>query len=304
MEQPTILIAGSGYIGKALGDAWLAAGASLVGLTRSAEGAARLADSGWLARASDISNVEHCAALAAEFPSIKTVVHCAASGRGGAEAEYAAVYRDGCCNLLSAFPSAHVFFTSSTSVYPQIDGSIITETSEAEPKRGTGKILREAESLVLQAGGTVMRLAGIYGPGRSVLLKHFLEGKSAIDIRQADPATPDGRWINQIHRADVVSAIRFLTGLNSADTAGQIFNICDSRPLLQREVYTVFSQKFDLPLPPESVPDETRKRGWSHKQVSNAKLLQTGWSPLYPSYFDALENDPQLIPSILELLAA
>lgn len=302
MDSPTILIAGSGYIGKALGDAWRSQGTTVVGLTRSDEGASRLQAEGWISQAADISNPAACESLATRFPNIQSVVHCAASGRGGAEAEYAAVYREGCRNLLAAFPQARLYFTSSTSVYPQIDGRVITETSEAEPRRGTGKILREAESLVLTAGGTVMRLAGIYGPGRSVLLRNFLEGKSAIDIRQIPPSTPDGRWINQIHRDDVVAGIQFLTQSAAPSTSGEIFNLTDSRPLTQREVYGAFSARFSLPLPPESIPDETRKRGWSHKQVSNAKLRALGWEPLYPSYFHALENDPLLIPSILTLV--
>ena len=46
--------------------------------------------------------------------------------------------------------------------------------------RETGRLLREAENLALNAGGCAGRLAGIYGPGRSFLLKNLLEGKAAI----------------------------------------------------------------------------------------------------------------------------
>ena len=62
-------------------------------------------------------------------------------------------------------------FCSSTSVYGQTDGACVTEESPATPGRETGCILRETEDLVLQRTGTVARLAGIYGPGRSVLLR-------------------------------------------------------------------------------------------------------------------------------------
>ena len=57
-------------------------------------------------------------------------------------------------------------------------------------------------------------------------------------------------------------------------------------------------------MPPESAPEENRKRGWSHKRVSNALLRDTGWTPRFPDYFSALENDPDLVPSILAQLAA
>ena len=62
-----------------------------------------------------------------------------------------------------------LLFTSSTSVYSQRDGSWVTEESETKPARETGRILLETEKLVLERGGMVARLAGIYGPGRSAV---------------------------------------------------------------------------------------------------------------------------------------
>jgi nucleoside-diphosphate-sugar epimerase len=295
-----ILIAGCGYIGQALGVSLRADGIPFVGLTRSEEGAEALRNQGWEAFAADISDSLTCQRLAQCLPDLDTIIHCAASGRGGTEADYARVYRDGCQNLLTVFPKARLFFTSSTSVYPQIHGGTITEDSEAEPTRGNGQILRAAENLTLAGGGTVLRLGGIYGPGRSVLLRNFLEGKSTIDTREQPPATPDGRWINQIHRADVVGAIRFLLSHPTDQISGQIYNLTDSRPLTQREVYTRLAEQFHRPIPPTAVPDETRKRGWSHKQISNAKLRTLGWEPIYPDYFAALANDAQLVTSIIE----
>jgi nucleoside-diphosphate-sugar epimerase len=299
-----VLIAGCGYIGQALGASLLEDGIAFVGLTRSDSGAEALRLQGWEAFAADIGDLTTCLRLAQCLPDLDAVVHCASSGRGGTEADYARVYRDGCQNLLTAFPQATLYFTSSTSVYPQIDGSIITEETEAEPKRGNGQLLRAAENLVLAGDGTVLRLGGIYGPGRSVLLRNFLEGKSTIDTREQPPATPDGRWINQIHQTDVIGGLRFLMAQPSTVKAGQTYNLTDSTPLTQREVYTALSAKFKLPMPPIAVPDETRKRGWSHKQVSNAKLRALGWEPTYPDYFSALEHDPELVPSILRGLSS
>ena len=299
---PRILIAGCGYLGRSLGEIWQQHGLSVLGVTRSPESAETLRKTGWEARALDIANVAECLALADQMQDIDMIVHCAASGRGGGETEYAAVYLDGTAHLQRAFPAARLFFTSSTSVYPQVDGAEITELCPAQPHRGTGKILRRAEDGVLAAGGTVLRLAGIYGPDRSVLLRNFLNGSATIDVRHAPPQSPDGRWINQIHRTDAIAAIRHLQTLPPSVTAGEIFNVTDSQPLTQREVYEFLAMQFSRPLPPESHPDETRKRGWTNKRISNAKLRTTGWSPCFPSYFAALENDPALIPSILAQL--
>ena len=72
-------------------------------------------------------------------------------------------------------------FTSSTSVYPQTDGSEVTEDSPADPDRETAQILRETEELILSKEGTVLRLAGLYGPRRSVHLERFLQGTATIE---------------------------------------------------------------------------------------------------------------------------
>lgn len=211
------------------------------------------------------------------------IVHCAASGRGGAEA-YQRVYVDGCRNLAATFPESRLLFTSSSSVYAQTDGSWVDETSPTIPERETGRLLREAEQITLAAGGTVARLAGIYGPGRSVILRKFLSGEAVIE--------DDGRrFLNQIHRDDAARAILMLAGSRAAG----VFNVCDSIPLAQRDCYAALAETFGRPLPPTGPRDLNRKRGWTHKRVSNAKLRAAGWAPAFPSFLDAV---PEIAPMI------
>jgi nucleoside-diphosphate-sugar epimerase len=215
------------------------------------------------------------AALVKKLPAADFIVHCAASGRGGAEA-YQRVYVDGCRNLSNSFPGTPLLFTSSTSVYAQTDGSVVTEESPAIPDRETGHLLLEAERIILDAGGSVARLSGIYGPGRSVILKKFLTGEAVIE--------EDGRrFLNQIHRDDAAGAIFHL----ATTRASGIFNVSDSTPLSQRTCYEKLAEMFSRPLPPSGPRDLNRKRGWTHKQVSNEKLRATGWTPNFPSFPDA-----------------
>ena len=212
------------------------------------------------------------------------IVHCAASGRGGAEA-YQHVYVNGCRNLSVQFPGVPLLFTSSTSVYAQIDGSVVTEECPALPDRETGHLLLEAESLTLAADGIVTRLAGIYGPGRSVLLKKFLSGEAVIE--------EDGRrFLNQIHRDDAARAVFHLA---TSAICGEVFNVSDSTPLSQLTCYQSLSETFSRPLPPGGPRDLNRKRGWTHKQVSNAKLRATGWEPKFPSF---LHSVPEIQDSL------
>jgi len=219
------------------------------------------------------------AAAVARLPAPDAIVHCAASGRGGADA-YRRVYLDGCANLSRAFPGVPLLFTSSTSVYGQTDGSMVTESSAAAPDRETGELLIAAEKIVLDGGGHVARLSGIYGPERSVLLRKFIAGEAVIE--------EDGRrYLNQIHRDDAADAVFHL--LTHPAPAG-IYNVSDSQPLRQRECYEAMARIFKLPIPPSGPRDLNRKRGWTHKRVSNAKLISTGWTPTFPCYLDAVES--------------
>ncbi len=218
------------------------------------------------------------AAAVAKLPPADFIIHCAASGRGGAEA-YQHVYVDGCRNLAAVFPGPPLLFTSSTSVYAQTDGSIVTEGSPAIPDRETGTLLLEAEQITLAAGGIVTRLSGIYGPGRSVILKKFLSGEAVIE--------EDGRrFLNQIHRDDAARAIFHL----AISGAHGVYNVSDSTPLSQLACYDKLAAIFSRPLPPSGPRDLNRKRGWTHKQVSNDKLRATGWQPDFPAFTAAAES--------------
>lgn len=267
-----LLLIGSGYLGQAITrefreNGWDVTTVSLSGGDGSI--------------ACDIGNADDVAKL----PAADFIVHCAASGRGGAEA-YRHVYVEGCRNLTRSFSDIPLIFTSSTSVYAQTDGSVVTEASPAVPDRETGELLREAERITLQAGGVVARLAGIYGPGRSVILKKFIAGESIIE--------EDGRrFLNQIHRDDAASAILQLA---LSGMRGEIFNVSDSTPLTQIDCHRALAEIFALPLPPSGPRDLNRKRGWTHKQVSNAKLRSMGWDPRYPSFLDAAASIAPSLP--------
>ena len=188
---------------------------------------------------------------------------------------------NGTRNLLDRFAETKVLLTSSTSVYAQRDGSWVTEESETEPARETGGVLLETEKLVLQRRGTVARLAGIYGPGRSTLLSKFLAGTAIID-------PGNDRFVNQVHRDDIASAIFFLLTRETQRT--QIYNVVDDQPMLQTECYRWLAQRLDRPLPPIGKSTEQRKRGDSNKRVSNAKLRSLGWTLQYPTFVEGMEK--------------
>lgn len=274
--MPRVLIAGCGYVGAATADLLHGAGWEVEGWTHSAESAAELSAKPYPVRAIDIAGNDVAGAFDA-------VIHCASSGGGGAEA-YQRVYLEGARNLLEKLRPHSFIFTSSTSVYAQSGGEWVDEKSPAEPVHETGKILREAEEVVRHNGGVVARLAGIYGPGRSALLRRFLAGEARLD--------GDGsRFLNQVHRDDIATALVRLAGLPNE----RIVNVVDDEPITQRAAYDWLAARLGRPLPPAAESTAQRKRGVSNKRVNNAKLRSLGWQPRFPTFASGMENS--LLPA-------
>ncbi len=275
--MPKVLIAGCGFLGEAAAGFFVDRGHEVVGMTGSRESAEALAGRKFAVGACDLGDAGAVGEFARGHGPFGAVVHCASSGRGGADA-YRRVYRDGLRHLVAACGGARIVFTGSTSVYGQADGRVVNEESETEPDRETGRVLLEAERVALEAGGSVARLGGIYGPGRSVLMRKFLEGSAVVE-------DGGGRWINQIHRED---AARALVHLVSGEASPGIYNVVDDFSATQREVYGWLAEAFGRPLPPDGSVDPNRKRGVTNKRVSNAKLRATGWRAEFPSYREAI----------------
>ena len=276
--MPRILIAGCGYVGEATADQFHSAGWNVEGWVHSQESAARLSIKHYSVRVLDFSKRSEVAKCAEAFDA---VIHCASSHGGDAEA-YRQIYLNGARHLLETFPQAKILFTSSTSVYAQRDKSWVTEESETKPLRETSQILLEVEKLIVEKGGIVARLAGIYGPRRSALLSKFLNGTATID-------PSNDRFVNQVHRDDIASAL-FLLLNREAHASPQIYNVVDDQPLLQSECFAWLAQRLNRPLPPTRKSEQPRKRGNTNKRVSNAKLRRLGWTPHYPTFADAMER--------------
>ena len=272
-----ILVAGCGYVGSAAADLFHAAGWEVHGWTQSDESAADLAEKPYPVIAVDITNGREIGKHPENFD---VVIHCA-STRGGDVTLYRQIYLAGARNLSERFLGSTILFTSSTSVYAQHDGSWVNEDSETKPASETGQILLETEKAVRRGGGLVVRLAGIYGPGRAAMLRKFLEGKAAIDPE-------NDRYVNQVHRDDIAAALYLL--VNRPAAAAEVYNVVDDQPILQSDVYRWLARKLGRALPPIAKSTSASKRGRSNKRVSNAKLRKLGWVPHYPTFADAMEK--------------
>jgi len=272
----SILIVGCGFVGLPLARDFASAGWLTHAITGSESTASNLQREKFRVDAIDIGDGSSVQRL--RHDRFDMVIHCASSGHGGVEA-YKKVYLQGTKNLLAHLKPGLFVLASSTSVYAQTDGSWVDERSAANPARETGKVLRQTEDLVLGLGGSVARLAGLYGPGRCVPLKKLLHGDAIIEGQGK-------RIMNMVHQLDAVSALRFLA---EQEKPG-IFNVVDNEPVLQRDWYCWVCEKLAKPLPPVGPPDLTRKRGWTSKRVSNQKLRSLDWSPRYPTFREGISH--------------
>lgn len=276
-----VLIVGPGYVGLQLGAELVSRGHDVHGLRRSEAGANEMRAAGITPLLGDITQPASLAALPAKFD---WVVNCVSSTQGGVE-EYRKVYLQGSRNLiawLAGSPPAKFVYTSSTSVYGQNDGSLVDETSPTGPPAETGRVLVETEQALLDAARTgfpavILRVAGIYGPGRGWWFKQFLAGEARIE-------GAGQRTLNMIHRDDVAGCI--IAALERG-VPEEIYNAVDDEPVTQRDFFHWLSQQLNRPMPPVVTEDLelTRKRGVTNKRISNAKLKSAlGYKFRFPTF--------------------
>lgn len=194
---------------------------------------------------------------------------------------------EGTRNVLSwmrAHPPRCYIYTSSTSVYAQTDGSVVTEESAAEPRNETSRILRETEELVLgqsHVPAIVLRTSGIYGPGRGHLFQQYLRGETVMRDNGS-------HYINMVHVEDVAGAIEHCLSNSVPDG---LYNLTDDQPVTQRAFFEWLSMRLKKQMPPCAPADAKRKRGVTNKRVSNAKLRSTGCPFIFPSFREGYSEE-------------
>lgn len=184
------------------------------------------------------------------------------------EAAYRQLYAEGLVRAMRVLQPRRTLFVSSTAVYAQDAGEWVDEDSVAAAQSFNGRVLREAEALCLQQPeNRVLRLTGITGPGRRMLVNRALLGQGVT-----------GDWTNRIHIDDAAAAAAHLI---DAPGTSPVWIASDDEPAVQVEVANWIRARHGLP-PLPAPPGPARGR-----RVSNAKLHAAGWRPRYPSYREA-----------------
>lgn len=270
-----VLIAGCGYVGGRLAELLLADGARVWGLRRHPSGL----PSGVEPVAADVTGPETLQGL----PPVRALVY-AVSPSGRSEAEYRRAYVHGLRNVLDALGSAggveRVILVSSTGVYGQADGRWVDESTAPEPRDATGERILEGETVARSSGatGVVIRLGGIYGPGRTRTVRRVLDGEAGCP--------PPDRYGNRIHRDDAAAAIRHL--LTLPDPAPVYLGV-DREPAPLRDVYRWIAARGGAPDPCRQGHDagnQTADRRGSNKRCSSRRLVDSGFVFRFPTFRD------------------
>jgi nucleoside-diphosphate-sugar epimerase len=171
-------------------------------------------------------------------------------------------------------------YLSSTGVYGDTGGAWVDETAPLNGRRA-GRIA--ADRAWQRLGACVLRLPGIYGPGRS-MLERVAWG------RAHRVALPD-QVFSRIHRDDIVGGV--LQAM--AEEATGIFNLADDEPASQNHVVEAACHLLGRAPPPLQSLDEAglspmaRAFYAENRRVAAGKARRRlGWRPLYPTYREGL----------------
>ncbi|MDB6048609.1 MAG: NAD(P)-dependent oxidoreductase [Pseudomonas sp.] len=273
MPAASVLIAGCGDVGSRLACQLLADDWTVHGLRRSVS---RL-PAGVIGVEGDLFD-PRCPKDWPTSPIDYLVYSAAATDHD--EAGYRAAYIDGLSHVLSWLKQhgqqpKRLLFVSSSSVYGQQQGERVDELSPTQALGYSGRLMLEAEQLALKSGipASVVRLTGIYGPGREWLLTQVRQGYRV--------ATEPPLYGNRIHVDDAAGLLAYLL---RADARGALLDDCyigvDDAPAPLAEVVTWLREYLGVT---EWSADASVRRAGS-KQCSNARARALGWVPRYASY--------------------
>ncbi len=289
--QPSLIIFGCGYVGSEVARQALQKGWQVRALTRNAEKAEALRELG-------LTQVEVADLDSREWhdkfePEQDFVLNCVSSAGGGLDG-YRKSYIEGQRSILEWAAGWHIgtyVYTGATSVYPQADGEWVDETASSENASDHGSLLLESEELLKGARGLsrwfVLRLAGIYGPGRHYFVDMLRAGKTEF------PGSGE-TWLNLIHRDDIARAV-FAAFEAPAEIANRIYNVADGHPAPRGEIIGWLAQQCGQPAPTFE-PAQSRARDSGRRsaggQLPNRRIdaglirKELGWEPAYVTFRD------------------
>jgi nucleoside-diphosphate-sugar epimerase len=182
-------------------------------------------------------------------------------------------------NVLAALPPdmGRLIYISTTGVYGAASGEWIDEKTPPDPQREGGRASLAAEQAAAASGfaarSVILRLAGIYGPGRVPFMKELLAGEPI--------AAPTHGYLNLIHVDDAAAVVCAAANLKfdkfrSSDGRPQLYCVSDGHPVQRGEFYREVARQLGAPPPRFVDPDPNSPRAARaavDRRVCNERML-------------------------------
>jgi len=267
MAAPPLVILGCGFTGLEVARRARSRGSRVIATTRSPDKMPGLVELGIEARLVSMLDAD----LVGNVLPAGADVLVALPPDGTTDAEIAPALRS----------ARHVVYISTTGVFGAARGHV-DESTPVDPSEPRARVRLEAEGAYLAAGATILRAAGIYGPGRG-LHRRLLAG----DFRVPDDGS---NVVSRIHVADLASLVLAAMAAPLDRVRGEVFVVADDAPVPQIEVIRWLCARLDLPLPAALPIREVAPTLRHDRAVDNTRIKRALSSSLaYPSYREGFE---------------
>jgi nucleoside-diphosphate-sugar epimerase len=196
-------------------------------------------------------------------------------------------YRDDIARLGSL---EWIGYLSTVGVYGDQEGRWVDETTPPRPNSARTEARVEAEKAWLGFGEEtgvpvqIFRLAGIYGPGRSVFDK--LKAGTARRVKK------DGQVFSRIHVEDIANV---LEASIAKPRAGAVYNVADDEPAAPGDVVAHAAELLGMSPPPEvdfaeaDMTQMARSFYEGSRRIANRRIkAELGVALKYPTYREGL----------------
>jgi nucleoside-diphosphate-sugar epimerase len=287
-----VVVAGCGWLGTAIARRLVSQGARVTGVRRDPARAESLRVLGVEPLALDLAAPD----AGSRLPRADAFVACQSASAEGLPA-YLAAYLDANRTLLAAAvrDGARLVYTGSTGVFGQTGGLDVDEETPPAPASETGEVLADAEAMIVGAahGGAracVVRLSGLYGPGRTGVVERVRSGRLAL-------GAGEDVWMNFCHQDD---AATFVLAALERGEPGAVYHGSDAEPARRGEVVRWIADRIAaVPGRTATAPAGPDRRIRSERTravlaVSLAyRSFRDGLVPLVPAAGSGVERRPR-----------
>jgi len=232
-----VLIVGCGYVGRRVAALHLARGEAVTGVVRSTEGAQALAREGIEPVLADLDRPP----LALPTRGAGVYYFAPPPDTGTTDPRLAGFL----AGLTASGEPRRIVYIGTTGIYGDCHGEWVDESRPANPSVDRARRRWDAECQLrhwaeaTSGGLVILRVAGIYGPGR-LPLERLRRGLPMV-------AEDEAPWTNRIHADDLAAVC--VAAMDRAP-AGAVYNVSDGHPGNMADYFNRVADLAGLPRPP------------------------------------------------------